>query len=143
MTATCVIAVAAWLGRGVPLQERLWRLAFIGRPLLVLSTPALDQTLSDGALELFVGFPDEGRVATETFRCLLNGRDVTRTLTVGRNGAHGRLFGLTEGENSVRVEVFGRSPWTGRYVQDFQWLAVSVRGHPELDRAGLGAAGAA
>jgi hypothetical protein len=110
---------------------------FIGLPLLEVSAPEPGQTLADGAVELFVDFPDEGRVAIETFRCLLNGNDVTPALTVGRNGAHGRLFGLTEGENRLRLEVFGLSRWTDRYVQDVEALGIHVRGHPGLDRAGV------
>jgi hypothetical protein len=117
-------------------SERLRRLLFVGAPLFEVRLPdSAHVVLRSGAVELFVGFAPGDRVAWDTFRALLNDRDVTPSLTLGRNGAHGKLFGMTEGPNHLRLQLFGRSWWGGHYVQDEQVLVLSVVGRPDLDRA--------
>ena len=71
----------------------------------------------------------------ETFQCLLNGLDVTESLTVGRNGAVGEIVGLREGDNQIRLRVFGRSLWSGRFVDEERDFVVRVRPIPFLDVA--------
>lgn len=58
-----------------------------------------------------VQLPMDGRVDPDGLRVLLNGADVTDDLLTGRNGAHGRLHGLLDGENVLRFEVTGPSYW--------------------------------
>jgi len=74
-------------------------------------------------------------VVSETFRCVLNGKDVTRLLTVGANGAAGAIFPLRVGENHLRIEVFGRGWWAGRLFEDRIDARFRSRPPPALDRA--------
>ena len=71
----------------------------------------------------------------ETFQCLLNGLDVTESLTVGRNGAVGAIVGLREGDNRIRLRVFGRSALDGSFVDEDREFVVRVRPIPFLDVA--------
>jgi hypothetical protein len=64
-----------------------------------------------GGVEVMVRVPDDGRAEPETLRVLLNGADVTERLTRGQNGAYGRLHGVLDGENVLRIEVEGPSFW--------------------------------
>lgn len=112
-------------------------LLFLGPRLLELRAPAGEGWRPLGALEVLVRFPNEGRVVPETFRCLLNGRDVTEQLTVGRNGVGGSVYPLHEGRNRLRVEVFGRSWWSSRFYQDGADRSFDVRAPLGLDRADL------
>jgi hypothetical protein len=102
-----------------------------------LAEPALapGQVLAQGEVEVFVHFDDATRIAPETFRCLLNGRDVTAELTRARNGAVGSLIGAVEGENHLRVEIFARAWWSDRYFEDSRDVTFRVRPLPDLDRA--------
>jgi hypothetical protein len=125
-------------------QDRVRRLLFIGAPLFEVQLPGqANRPPHSGEVEVFVGFAPGGRVAWDTFRALLNGHDVTAQLTLGRNGAHGKLLGLTEGENQLRLQIFGRSWWGGQYVEDEQVVRLSVTGRPDLDRASEPSASAA
>jgi hypothetical protein len=129
-------AAAVWLAGPGGIGERVRRLLFVGAPLFEVRLPGQGaEPAPAGSVELFVGFAPGGRVAWDTFRVLLNGQDVTDRLTLGRNGAHGKLLGLTEGNNQLRLQMFGRSWWGGQYVEDEQVLSLQVAGHPGLDRA--------
>jgi hypothetical protein len=136
VTGALASAAAVWMaGPGGP-KDRLRRLLFIGAPLFEVRIPAADpRGMRGGSVELFVGFAPSERVAWDTFRVLLNGHDVTAELTLGRNGAHGKLLGLTEGTNQLRLQIFGRSWWGGHFVEDEQVVWLPVAGHPDLDRA--------
>ena len=130
------IGLAA-MGEGT-LSERARRLVFLGRPLVHVLRPTPGQQISFGGVEVEVGFSGHERVAVDTFRCLLNNRDVTHLLTLGSNGAQGAILGLIEGENRIRIEVFGRGWWGARYFQDTRTVVFQVRPYPNLDRALLG-----
>ena len=88
-----------------------------------------------GAAALLVPFLGASRVAVEPFECWLNDENVTGTLTLGRNGAAGAIVGLHEGENRIRLRVFGRSWWGGEYVEEQRSLVVHVRPLAFLDIA--------
>src|SRR5262245_28603372 len=136
LTGAVASAAAVWLAGPGRFGERVRRLLFIGAPLFEVRLPGRPgQPPHSGEVEVFVGFAPGGRVAWDTFRALLNGHDVTGQLTLGRNGAHGKLLGLTEGENQLRLQIFGRSWWGGQYVEDEQLLRLPVTGRPDLDRA--------
>ncbi len=124
----------ASVGEG-SLSERVRRLVFLGRPMLQVLRPTPGQQVAFGGVEVEIGFPGRERVAVDTFRCLLNNRDVTHLLTLGSNGAQGAIFGLVEGENRIRIEVFGRGWWSARYFQDARTVVFHVRPYPNLDRA--------
>ena len=66
------------------------RWPFVGAPLMEVRTPASRIEIAVGAVDLLVSFVGGPRVAVETFQCLLNDRDVTAALTLGRNGAAAR-----------------------------------------------------
>jgi hypothetical protein len=68
--------------------------------------------VAPGGIDVLVRFAPRERVAPETFRCLLNGLDVTEVLTTGENGAYGRVYRLVDGENVLRLEIFGRVWWS-------------------------------
>ncbi len=86
-------------------------LGFFGKDLLVLESPEPGEVIGLTGVRVLVNLPVDGRVEPSTLRILLNGADVTKQLETARNGASGRLLGLLEGENVLRVEVFGRRPW--------------------------------
>ena len=130
---TAAVGLAS-VGEG-SLAERARRLVFLGTPLLEVLRPTPGQQLPYGGVQVQVGFPDGDRVAVDSFRCLLNDRDVTHLLTLGSNGATGGVFGLTEGENSIRIEIFGRGWWSARYFQDARTVVFHVRPYPSFDRA--------
>jgi hypothetical protein len=112
--------------------RQIW---FGGRPWLEIHAPDGSQVVPLGGIEVLVGFLDEARVLPETFRCLLNNQDVTDDLTLGRNGAGGRIYGLIEGQNRLRLEVFGRGWWPGRYLEDVREVIIQVAPLPNIDRA--------
>ncbi len=119
-------------GEGLRAAER-WLL--LGRPLLEFRAPKAGQMVPVGSIEVIVGFPAAERVVVETFRCLLNDRDVTQYLTLGRNGAGGSVQGLLEGENRLRVEIFGRGWWPGRVLEDARELSLRFQPLPTMDRS--------
>ncbi|MGH7535914.1 MAG: hypothetical protein ACREMG_10035 [Gemmatimonadales bacterium] len=127
------------------LRVSLTALAALAVGVLVASssTPSLIwvQKPSEGArigiegVEVLVRFPQQSRVATETFRVLVNGADVTAQLTTGANGASGLLAGLLEGENLLRFEVQGdRGGWPGHFGTEAREVRVLVRLPQGLDR---------
>jgi len=124
-------ALSAWV-----FQAELAQLVYVGPPLMRIETPgSLHSEVPVGAVDVLIEFPDSDRVATETFECSLNGLDVTESLTIGRNGVAGQVVGLREGDNKIRVRVFGRSFWNNRFVDEERDLVVRVRSLPFLDLA--------
>lgn len=100
-----------------------------GRPALEIQSPQPGARVGVEGFELLVRFHPEGAVEPATLRVLLNGADVTRLCTAGRNGVHARFHTLLEGENRVRVEAFVRTP-AGLLVE--QAREVEVRFRPPL-----------
>lgn len=127
--------VLLWLGPEGELRGALSRTLLFGQPLLEIRSPAPGQAVAQGGVEIVVHFPAADRTASDTFRCLLNGRDVTPSLTTGENGAAGSVLGAIEGENHVRVEVFGRPWWGGPWLEDAREVRFRVRPLPTMDRA--------
>jgi hypothetical protein len=125
-----LIAWAGW-----EFQAELARFVYVGPPLMRIQTPSERSEVPVGAVDVLIEFPDGERVATETFECSLNGLDVTESLTVGRNGVAGQVVGLREGDNKIRLRVFGRSFWSNRFVDEERDLVVRVRSMPFLDLA--------
>ena len=132
--AGAALGAALLVGLTSRLSAELRRWVYVGTPLLELSTPLPDQELTRAGVEVLVRF-NGSRVSPPSFRCLLNGRDVTDQLTVGENGAGGAVVGLAEGANQIRVEVFGRGWWRDRYFEDSRQVRVIVRPLPFIDRA--------
>ena len=74
-------------------------------------------------------------VAAESLRVSLNGADVTGELTTGSNGGYGRLPGVLDGWNVLRVRVQGRRWWRpGGLVEEVREVRFLVRGPQDLDR---------
>ena len=115
------------------MAAQLQRALFLGGPLLELRSPGPEGWRPLGGLQVLVHFPRQDRVAPETFRCLLNGEDVTSQLSVGRNGAGGHVYPLREGRNELRVEVFGRGWWPERYFLDATRVEVRARAPLRFD----------
>ncbi len=134
LLALGALAALALTGAGARLRAAE-RWLFLGRPLLEFRAPQAGQVVPVGSIEVIIGFPAAERVVVETFRCLLNDRDVTQHLTLGRNGAGGSVQGLLEGENRLRVEIFGRGWWRGRFLEDARELTFRVQPLPTMDRA--------
>jgi hypothetical protein len=111
------------------------RMALFGSPLLDLRAPLDGQWVAQGRVEIIVQFPAAERTSSQTFRCLLNGHDVTPDLTRAENGAAGSVLGAVEGENHLRVEVFGRPWWGGPFLEDAVERRFHVRALPAFDRA--------
>ena len=136
LLALGALAALALTGTGAGLRAAE-RWLFLGRPLLEFRAPQAGQVVPVGSIEVIIGFPAAERVVVETFRCLLNDQDVTQHLTLGRNGAGGSVQGLREGENRLRVEIFGRGWWPGRFLEDARELTFRVQPLPTMDRAEL------
>jgi hypothetical protein len=98
-------------------------------------TPDSELEVPVGAVDVLVSFVGGSRVAVETFECWLNDQNVTAALTLGRNGAAGEIVGLHEGENQIRLRVFGRSWWGGEFVEEERSVVVRVRPLAFLDIA--------
>ena len=124
------LSLAAWVFRA-----ELVRFAYLGPPLMRVEAPEREAEVAVGSVDVQIDFPGGERVVVETFQCLLNGLDVTESLTVGRNGAVGSIVGLREGENRIRLRVFGRSLWSGSFVDEEREFVVRVRPIPFLDVA--------
>ena len=106
-----------------------------GPVLMELVSPRPGTLVGIGGVELILRFPRDipgGGAVAETLRVLLNGADVTNTLTIGENGAYGLLPELLDGENVLRLEVSGRSPWRSHRLFE-QVREVRVRHRPRLD----------
>lgn len=103
--------------------------------LMWVITPTEGSIIGLGGVEVEVRYPDAARVASETLRVLLNGADVTGALTSGSDGAHGRLYGVLNGENVLSVGVVGRRgellPAT---VTESHEIRVLVRIPQDIDR---------
>ena len=123
------------LGGGWFLRAQLSHFFYVGPALMRIQTPDEEVSVPIGAVDVVIEFPDHERVASETFECLLNGLDVTGSLTIGRNGAVGEIVGLREGDNRIRLRVFGRSYWSDHYVDEEREFIVHVRPVPFLDVA--------
>jgi hypothetical protein len=136
LTCGVVLGLASWRSGADLLRpggaDRFLR--FSG-PLLRLENPSASGVGSPdsgvqmpmGGVPILVRFQGEGRVLPDTFRCLLNGEDVTHLLTVGVNGVAGTIYPLREGQNRLRVEVFGKTLWSGQYLQDSFELPIQAR----------------
>lgn len=136
LLAVAVLAAAGTAALRDPgLRGRAARLALFGSPLLEVNAPLPEQWIAQGGVQVVVRYPLADRTAAETFRCLLNGRDVTERLTRGANGAAGSVLGAVEGANRLRVEVFGRPWWGGGWFEDAVEITFHVRPLPGLDRA--------
>lgn len=116
--ATALLAWWAWL-----------------RPAIALETPLAGARVGVEGVELLARFEPEGRVEPATVRVLLNGADVTAACVTASNGIHGRLFGLLEGENRLRVEGFARARWpAGLLVAQAREVRIWFRPPPAFDR---------
>jgi hypothetical protein len=82
-----------------------------GPSLVSIVSPRAGQIVGLDGVELMVRVPDDGRVVPQSLRVYLNGADVTHQVTTGQNGAVGRLHGLLDGENVLRIEVEAGSWW--------------------------------
>jgi hypothetical protein len=127
--------IAALLGTAWVYRAELVRFAYLGPPLMRIQTPWEALEVPVGAVDVLIEFPDRERVAVETFECELNGLDVTESLTIGKNGAAGEIVGLREGDNRIRLRVFGRSLWSDRFVDEDRVFVVRVRPLAFLDLA--------
>lgn len=106
-----------------------------GPDLVSIVSPQAGQVVGLEGVQVMVRFPDDGRIAPETLRILLNGADVTRSLTTGQNGAVGRLHGLLDGENVLRIEVEASSWWSDdRRFESGREVRFKRRPPPHLDR---------
>ncbi len=130
-----LLGAGIWAVFGRTAQEAAGRVILFGEPLLEVRAPHPGQWVAQGGVEIVVQYPVSERIAWETFRCLLNGHDVTDRLTRGRNGAAGSVVGAVEGPNLLRVEVFGQTWWGGDYLEDAVELTFRVRPLPALERA--------
>lgn len=106
------------------------------RPTLIhVVSPEPGTVVGLAGMDVIVRFPDAGRVRAETFRALLNGADVTQDFTTAGNGAYARLSALLDGENVLRVEVFGEGWWPpGVLLEDTREVRVLLRRPVDLDR---------
>lgn len=130
------LSIAPADGAAGRLREAVLRWLYVGAPLMEVQVPADELETPLGAVEVLVAFVGGSRVAVETFQCLLNDRDVTSALTLGRNGAAGSLVGLHYGENQIVLRVFGRTWWGAEgFVEERRALIVRVRPLPFLDVA--------
>jgi hypothetical protein len=127
---TATLAFAAFLAL---VGTWLWVRA---APLLDVQLPVPGQTVGHEGIELLVRFPSSGRARVSTFRALLNGADVTAGLDTAENGVYGTLQGLLDGENVLRLEVFGRPPWPiGPLWEETRELRINFRRSVSSDRA--------
>jgi len=117
LAATALVGVALW--PSLPPN---------GPVLMAVVSPTPGATIGLDGIQLLVQFPSEG-AAAETFRALLNGADVTDLLTTGENGCYGQLLGLLPGDNLLRLQVFGRVPWSDDQLFE-QTREVRVRMRP-------------
>jgi len=128
------------LGRALPgaialLVVALWpSLPPNGPVLLEVASPQPGATIGLDGIEVLVQFSPL-RSASETFRALLNGADVTDLLTTGENGCYGNLVGLLPGDNTLRLEVFGRVPWSDdQLFEQSREVRVRMRPPQNLDQ---------
>ena len=128
---------AWWAGAvGVLALGALALLISPGGPALVsIESPEDGETVGIEGVWVMVRVPDDERVEADSLRVLLNGADVTPQLTTGQNGAVGRLHGLLDGENVLRVEVRARSFWSDdRHFERRREVRFFARRPLDLDR---------
>lgn len=128
---------AKWVCGAVGLAGALALLAWGAwlRPAIHLDAPSAGARVGVEGVEVLARFEPAGRVEPSTVRVLLNGADVTADCVAASNGVHGRLHGLLEGENRVRVEGFARAPWpAGLLVAQAREVRVWFRPPPAFDR---------
>lgn len=135
MAVAATLLISLMVLRGKPFDRALSRGLFIGMPLMELREPQGGVSYPQGGLAILVHFKDDEGVAVETFRCLLNGQDLTHQLTRGRNGAGGALFPVREGPNRLRLEIFGKGWLGGRYYQEVIERIIEIRPLYHLERA--------
>lgn len=114
-----------------------WLLPFAARPTLEIVRPEPGERVGIDGVELLLRFREDAdpRITPPSFRVLLNGADVTRELTTGENGASGRITGLLDGENVIRVEVLGRPLWpAGLLTPERREVRVLVRRPLDFDQ---------
>jgi len=100
----------------------------LGPSLLEISGPDPNATLPNEAIEVFVHFPHADRTRHETLEVRLNGADVTDAFDTAGNGAYGSVVLVVDGENELRVGVFGRSWWPGgRLVEHREVVRFRIR----------------
>jgi len=104
-----------------------------GRPAISIPSPASDERVGIDGVELLARFAPDGAVEPATVRVLLNGADVSADCQAATNGVQGRLHGLLEGENAVRVEAFVRRPG-GLLIQQAREVRVWFRPPDDFDR---------
>ena len=105
-----------------------------GPVLLEVLSPLPGAAIGLDGVEVLVQFP-QAVAASETFRALLNGADVTELLTTGENGCYGKLLGLLPGDNVLRLEVFGRVPWSSdQLFEQSREVRVRMRPPQNLDQ---------
>jgi hypothetical protein len=99
---------------------------WLGSPLLELRAPA--PGVVRGSVPIVVRFPDRGRVSLPTFRCLLDGVDVTDRLTARADGVRGAIYPVRSGPVTLRVSIFGEGSafGSGRFVEHSVELTVVV-----------------
>ena len=123
-------ALLAFLGAAALLAWWAWL-----APAIAVEAPAAGARVGVEGVELLARFEPEGRVEPATVRVLLNGADVTAACVTASNGVHGRLHGLLEGENRVRIEAFARARWpTGLLVAQAREVRVWFRPPLGFDR---------
>jgi len=111
-------APRGWARRGAALVLTLANCSLMalrvspgGPPLVSILSPGAGEVVGLEGVVVVARVPSDERVRPGTVRVLLNGADVTAQLVTARNGAVGRLHGLLDGENVLRVEVEARSWW--------------------------------
>jgi hypothetical protein len=125
--------LARWIGGAVVCAVVAGLALAIGRPAIEVQSPRAGDRIGVEGLELLARFPPERGVEPSTVRVLLNGADVTAGCVAGRNGVHGRLYGLLDGENRLRVEAFARGP-AGLWIQESRDVRVHYRRPVGFDR---------
>jgi hypothetical protein len=104
----------------------------LGPELVEVASPDPGSDLPNEALEVFVGFPHPDRTLQETLEVRLNGADVTDAFSVAANGAYGSVVGVLDGENELRVGVFGRAWWPGGRIVEHTRV-IRFRVHRPID----------
>jgi hypothetical protein len=135
LLTTCLLAGLALLAAVPSLRGHGVKYLLLGGALIEVSAPRAEQVLGQGGIPVLIRFTRLERTAAESLRCLLNGVDVTRRLTLGGNGAAGSLWAPRDGPQTLRFEVFGQSWWRGPYFEDAVEVTFEVRPNPSLDRA--------
>jgi hypothetical protein len=123
----------AWMAFAAALAALAASWWTFGRPAIRIESPAAGTRVGIDGIDLLARFSPEGAVEPATVRVLLNGADVSGDCAAARNGVQGRLHGLLEGENAVRVEAFVRRPG-GLLVLEGREVRVWFRPPDDFDR---------